>query len=339
LGRTSDDPLHRAVLFSPASMQKLKELTDVASWVDWAKSQVDEAVEHARSLSEQEFKRVPSDAGNLPKWELTFRLHTPTHSIRPKALKWWNDGVERVKFYPVNGRKHELLMKAVLPDGVTGDKLFLSGKALGDHILLALNIASVGYFYWYLPPHLETYVELAFDLERKAQLNLRRPQALFPDLGRRRVLDDGRLKDAVVVIGLLYGIENRHEAQAFEHYLMALKLIARTDVHLDISGQAYGEFYLCLSNAVEVYGPADARPLPERLREVLAAQVQGFDEAPQFVEWGEEFRVTAKGPKGITLEKVMMIKVLTDLYLIRALKRIARIRWKEAEAQGPASRG
>jgi hypothetical protein len=89
----------------------------------------------------------------VPKWELTLRLHTFTHSIRQRSLKWWNDGVERVKLFAVNGKKDELLIKAVVPDRVTAERLFDTGRAFADHILIALNVASVGYFYWFLPPH------------------------------------------------------------------------------------------------------------------------------------------------------------------------------------------
>lgn len=334
LGRTGDDPTQRAVVFSAASMQKLKELGgNVRDWVDWARAIVDEAEAQARSFAEQEFKRIPSEAGNKPKWELTLRLHTPTHSIRPKSLKWWNDGVERVKLHAVSGKKDELLIKAVLPDGVSAERLFDSGKAFADHILIALNVASVGYFYWFLPPHIETYAEAVIDLERRAQLRLLRPQRMFPDLGHRKVLDDNRLRDAVLVMAILIGIKNRVEAEAFEHYLMALKLIARTDVHLDISGQVFGEFYLCLDKAVEVYEPATSDARSATLKQVLEAQVSDFDEADRFVEFGEQFRATAKGPAGVGLENALKLKILTDVYLLRTLKKIAKDRLKEGDQE------
>ena len=72
-------------------------------------------------------------------------------------------------------------------------------------------------------------------------------------------------------MAILFAIKDRIEAEAFEHYLMALKLIARTDVHLDISGQVFGEFYLCLDKAVEVYEPPSEEPPAVRLRKVLGA--------------------------------------------------------------------
>ena len=270
--------------------------------------------------------------GNKPKWELTLRLHTPTHSIRPKALKWWNESVDRVKLHSVDTKKDQLLIKAVLPDGVTADRLFNAGKALGDHILIALNIASLGYFYWSLPPHLETYAEAVVDLDRKAALQLRRPTRMFPDLGHRKVLDDGRLQDAVTVMAILIGITDRAEADAYEHYLMALKLMARTDVHLDVSGQAFGEFYLCLDKAVKTYELPTDDPPSIRLQTILAGQIKGFDDAPKTVEWGEQYRATGKATSGVGLDNAMVLKILTDFYLLKTLKRLVRTRFGRRRA-------
>jgi hypothetical protein len=86
---------------------------------------------------------------------------------------------------------------------------------------------------------------------------------------------------------------------------MALKLIARTDVHLDISGQVFGEFYLCLSKAAEAHEPATSGDHSVNLSQVLEAQLSGFDEADRFVEIGAQFRATAKGPVGVSLEHAL----------------------------------
>jgi len=49
---------------------------------------------------------------------------------------------------------------------------------------------------------------------------------------------------------------------------------------------APSEFYLCLDKAVEVYEPATSDARSATLKQVLEAQVSGFDEADRFVEVG-----------------------------------------------------
>jgi hypothetical protein len=90
---TSDDPIRRGTMFGAASMSKLKEFGNVAAWVEWLKTQFDEADRTSRALTERELKRVPTAAGDNPKWELTLRFHTFSHSIRPKPLNRWSEGL------------------------------------------------------------------------------------------------------------------------------------------------------------------------------------------------------------------------------------------------------
>jgi hypothetical protein len=55
----------------------------------------------AKELMENEINRVAPTGllANKPKWRLKIRLHTLSHSIRPKELNAWNDQVIWVKLY------------------------------------------------------------------------------------------------------------------------------------------------------------------------------------------------------------------------------------------------
>ena len=57
---------------------------------------------------------MPSAPGNSkPKWAIKIRLYTPSHSIRPKVLNYWNERMNWVKLIPV-GNKKELLLELTL---------------------------------------------------------------------------------------------------------------------------------------------------------------------------------------------------------------------------------
>jgi hypothetical protein len=247
-------------------------------------------------------------------------------------------GVDRIKLYPVGGKKDSLLIKLTLPDRIRLEALWDAGYGAGNTLLIALNIGSLGYFYWYLPAQLERYADAVVDLENRAQVRMVRPSPILPDISRRQVLDDARLADVMLCFAVMLSLgkkDDKKYSSMFNDYLVGLRLIAHTDVHLDVAGQAFGEFYLAFITALQLFDPpADDEPITNKFMSALLLSTPDFDEGPRFAALGEEYRSTVKGPAGVTLDSVVKLKILLDVFLIKTFRRLEKDLLKRNPSRG-----
>src|SRR5207249_2430477 len=166
--RAVDDPQLKMLVFARSSLDKLTEFGgDSNRWMTWLRDQVDEMNATSQKLLQEELLRVdPGDAqGNEPKWQMKIRLMSWSHSIRPKPLAAWNRGVHHIKLFPTKTDRKELLVQFVLPKKILIQGLWAAGMQMSWTFTIALNIGSLGYFWWYTPTFVSKYYEELFDLE------------------------------------------------------------------------------------------------------------------------------------------------------------------------------
>ena len=74
----------REYLFGKEAQETLIKLGNVNEWIQWLKTSFEEEQERLQSLAEKELNRkIVTDLDNVkPKWEITFTIFTPSHSIR-----------------------------------------------------------------------------------------------------------------------------------------------------------------------------------------------------------------------------------------------------------------
>jgi len=168
------DPLLQRFVLSEQSRHKLAELTgNSRKWMTWLHDEVTTGDAKAKELMENEINRVAPTGvlANKPKWRLKIKLHTLSHSIRAKELKAWNDQVIWIKLYPTT-KKTELLVEFLLPAKIPVAELWQTGIQMCSMFAMSLNIATVGYFWWYLPEFVATFYEEMVDLDTKATLRV-----------------------------------------------------------------------------------------------------------------------------------------------------------------------
>jgi AbiV family abortive infection protein len=143
----------RKFVFSGYSMDQLAAFGNAREWVLWIKEEFDRVDAENRALAEQEIERglnLASKQGKN-KWKVRIRLFSGSHSIRPKALNEWNEKVTWLKLVPVPDKKDQLILEIILTEDVPIQGLWLFAWGVARHFLIALNIATMGYWFWRLP--------------------------------------------------------------------------------------------------------------------------------------------------------------------------------------------
>ena len=143
---TVNDEIGAKRIFSKPFIEKYQELSgDTRAWVIWARSEFDKIVAEEKANLRRELARVPSAPGaGKPKWMIKIRLYTPSHSIRPKVLSFWNKQVGWAKLIHV-GKKKELLLELSLANSFLSRTFMTSGFRRANSAL-SLSISGLWAF-------------------------------------------------------------------------------------------------------------------------------------------------------------------------------------------------
>jgi hypothetical protein len=102
------DPERRKLIFGQRAFDKLAELGNMRKWMGWLKEQFDAAeAEGSESLQRELARAVPDpEKRGEPKWQIVVRLHSPSQSIRTRALSTWNARATWIRLLPVGNDRH-----------------------------------------------------------------------------------------------------------------------------------------------------------------------------------------------------------------------------------------
>jgi AbiV family abortive infection protein len=165
-----DEPQLRNRILTESSFAKLRELRDVSKWTQWLKSEIEHDAAQMQALAEAEIRRLEEGRlgdGSQDKWRVQFRVETHAHSLRREPFKEWNANMRWIKLNPVQGQrnKSELIVDLILGSNVPVQGLFDFGLSLARHLIVALNLATSGFWWWVLPRHKTHYYDRIVDLE------------------------------------------------------------------------------------------------------------------------------------------------------------------------------
>ncbi len=322
----TDDPEKRRFIFRKESFDKL-EAVGSRKWLTGLKAEIDQQAAEVMAALQQEMARgfTAGSEGQVDKWQIKIRFHTQSHSIRPKPLKQWNDKITWLKLYPVSGKKDQLDAIVTFPKFIPMNAIYQAGYGYSCMLLMSLNIASDGLFWWHQPRNLSHYYESLIDLEnqltgkigRNPELKLGWPQA---------VLEDGMLDLVIGLMGIFpqpYEPQDRHEPMM--HYLAGIGLMAKTDVFLQFEPQAYGAF-LSATKAILIRYHDDLGPdFPQEVPAFIARTTHddGFKRKHTDLIAKYEAHKIAGGQ--ITLTEVAELKRLCSQLLIAVVGQRSRI--------------
>jgi AbiV family abortive infection protein len=259
--RSLEVPVLRTIILSETFVAKLDELEgDYNRWLSWVRQQMADIEATNRDLAEKELRRPqPSETeAQAPKWQLKIRLESSSHSIRPKPLAEWNKRVDKIKLYNTPN-KRELLVHFTLVKGIPPQALWQSGETLSRLFVIALNIGSIGFFWWYLPSFISKYYEKIVDLENNAEIVLERNPSLVANL-QVRALKTPDLNNVAVVLSFLVQADSEQLREPYKRYFTALSLLAKTDVFVEFGPNILAELYESFRAGLRVYGKWNGSP-------------------------------------------------------------------------------
>lgn len=319
------DPEARTQIMGGASMNKLSELGNVLEWIRWLRQEFETAEREAIELAERELAREePGRAEELePKWRIKLRLFSGSHSIRPQPLTWWNEISDWIKLHPVGSDHRQLLVELTVPKRISVHSLWDAGFSVSKQIVLALNIGSSGFVWWYLPEHISRFYEQLTDLEANERLVIERSPRLRVDWGNN-VLSQSVLTRVAMCIHSLPRGDEREKLTPFDNYLTGLGFLSKTDIFMQFEANAFERFYLALKKAMNVYGDWDESvPFPERFEAFASEFFTDEGDRETYIGAAETIEAGAMSELRVDLSQAAMMKVLTDAYLLRTFDRLA----------------
>jgi len=245
-------------LFSQSFVAKYEELKgDARTWIAWARQEFEKVAADEQAHMQRELARLPSAVGSAkPKWIIKIRLHTPSHSIRPKVLTYWNKQVGWVKLSPVKN-KNELLMEMTLGDSFSVTNLYDAGLSSSKLCIAALNVGSLGFFWYELPRQTSRYYESIRDIDApQMDVAVGRAPGLLGDW-KQGALSEKNLQHAIEFIAAFGSMPDEEAAPIFGHYLQGLVYLSKSDIHLSGEDLARDAFLQTLRNACRHFGDWD----------------------------------------------------------------------------------
>lgn len=326
--RASADPQLKGIVFSKGSLAKLAELNNPKDWVSWLRQQVDEMNQLSEQLMRKELQQgqpAPNEE-NQPKWRIKIRLHSWSHSIRPKALTWWNERMNGIKLFPTTD-KRELAVQFEIPKKISIQMLWPAGMHNAMIFVIALNVGAFGFFWWYVPEFVSKYYDEIVDLENNANVKLETAPRVAPTWGHQAVREAELANVATMFVHLVHASDKQQEM--YQRYFRAIGILAKNDIFVHLEPTVMMEFYELFRSALTAYNDWDGSA--DTLDPAIVAISQEFRMPPEHLEdlksmlrIGEQLvakRSDPTPPLPVTIEEVGKMKAHLDIYLFLRARR------------------
>ncbi|MET4016066.1 AbiV family abortive infection protein [Bradyrhizobium sp. S3.2.12] len=318
LGAT-DDAEKRKQIFSKASLTKLAELKDTRAWGRWLKDQFDKADADGRLAAERELERSRNapDEKTKDKWQLRVRIICASHSIRPKVLSGFNSKSNWIKLSAVSGKKDQLLVDFILGDNVPVQALWYFGWGIARSFVVALNIGTMGFWWWRMPEQISRYYETLRDIENGQELRLERQPSLKIDWGENRALTEDDLGRAAMVFAALSKTARSDKSKALDYYIGGLTFLSLNDVHWQCQVQSFGNFFQSLRAMMAEHNDWQPNaPFEPAVLKFLDSLFPEMDERERYAELCRAFDSDQLTGVVVTLKEVSFIKLFCDAYFL-----------------------
>jgi AbiV family abortive infection protein len=322
-----DDPRLKPMIFSKGSLDKQAELRDdFGAWMKWLRETFAEADRKSMELTNLEMKRIPAqgEEGWEDKFELKIHLKSASHSIRQNQFKDWNKIVDKVKLNGGSDR-NELVITMLIPKRVATQDLWNMGWQSTYVVVTALNVGTMGFFWWYTPEYVSRYFDKIHDIQHDSEVMVDRIPMLkiqWPN----QALKAPDLNNVSIILGFIAQADQK-QFEATHRYFRNLGLMAKNDIFFQFEPTIFIEFISALKDAMAAYGDWDGKP------ETAEASVIGFFEGvpatPEFTAMVRDFlqivdhmAANKMAPRAVTLDDVAKAKLVFDAYF-----RVKSQRW------------
>ena len=323
--KAGDDPEKRQFIMSSESMNKLVEIGNAVGWMRWMKDTFEEGEHKAMIAAQRELERPEPSADERldDKWQLRIRLVTASHSLRRREIAPWNTISRWIRLIPVDRKKNELIVEFTLPKCIPVAGVWSAGMELSTKFVIALNMGTLGFFWWYIPRDVSRYYEKLTDLETDHEVTIERRPKLAVDWPHKR-LNQQMLNNVALAFGMIPNRGQREECEPFNLYAVALALMAKSDIHLQLEMQSFLHFYDALKTGTRIYGDWDGEsPFGDTMHELLDPVLGNAEEVERYHALGARPSEMPLKPGDITLREVAGMKLLADAYFVMKFQRMA----------------
>jgi AbiV family abortive infection protein len=307
-------------IFCKGSMERLAELASGKEWVSWLKRELAAAEDRKQHYIEAEANRqLTGDGGRLkPKWRVRIRLFTESHIVKAKQLACWPAAMDGINVIAVGKESNQLFVDFMLNESCPLSEVWQLGLVAGNHFLLAINIATYGFFWWHPVRCQGRYYEKIDDIENGVQPDPIPNRRFSIDWGKLD-LDAGYLGRVNFALAMLPSPFEQEKHTPFSAYLTALWYIAKCDEQYSFVEQACNAFLLALKEGIKLYeGVTDCPCVRSRIGELIDGYM-GNEEDKRLLR--SVYRVENKG--GIlTVADLRHVKLVCDIYFCRTFERL-----------------
>jgi AbiV family abortive infection protein len=324
---TSEDPERRKFIFSGRSLDKLSELGNARSWVLWLKQEYERVDTEAHSLMEAEINRgrrlAEGEKGEQStKWKIRIRLYSNSHSIRQKALNHWNERVSWIKLIGIPEKKDQLILEIQLGDQIAIQQLWLLAWGIARSFVTALNIATMGFWFWRIPTQVSKYYESIEDVVNKQQLTIERQPSLKPDWGANRVLTTQELDNVISTFVCMPGPGEVERHAPYGFYFGGLVFLSINDVHWQCETNILGNFLSSLRAQMQALGAISTEnSFSQEMGAYLAEAFPELDEdRDRVLALCRAFEQEALVREQVTLKDATFSKLFCDAYFLHRVR-------------------
>lgn len=326
----TDDPEKRKEVFNAVTLAKLRELKNGRDWITWLREEHRNNETAMRKYAEKELRRAKPEGEDqyTPKYKMRIRIQTTSHSVRGGAFTKWNAGVHNVKIYKSDRKdakalaKGELLLDFIFPKGLHASYLWEHGLFMSKTVVIALNVGTLGVFWWNVQKDVARFYEEIQDLEADPNGNIALAvephRRLHVDFGPARlVLNEQAMENVYLTMAFL--MRKAQKLEAFlKGYAFGMALFSKTDIHLPMEVNAFEEFYKALKAGMLALGDWDEQDdFLEAVKRQFSniGDMKGLDET---LALGTALEVDTGRQKvhPITLTNVVAMKVYCDYYIL-----------------------
>ena len=313
------------IVFGKSSQEKLIDLNDVNEWIKWLKSNYENERKELSELAENEIKKTGVENNNtlVPKWEFSFTIITPSHSIRNKDINAINKFEKPFKFF-LGKNRHTLIIKYKLPSIVTVHNLWQQGWLTSKFFVAALNVASQGLFYWHANKDIDQYYDSLLDIESGKKLRVfLQPQLAVNWEEKRMYLSEQQFYLTFMVYEFFLSIEEAESMSLIMEYMTALAMFSRTDIHLRMEKNSFLLFFDVFRKLIVKYEILEEK---EDVFETGLTQIIGMlnnrNEYDKNIKLAKAVLSNAKALETITLRETCAMKNYCDIYLLTTAYRV-----------------
>jgi hypothetical protein len=204
---------------------------------------------------------------------------------------------------------------------------------------VALNIATLGYFWWYLPEFVSTFYEEVIDLDTKMRLGVdyKSPGMMK---WKRTALKAPQLQTAGMILSHLMMWATKEQSLAYSRYMHGIMLLSKNDVFGDFSAQAFVDFACAFRMALASYGDWDG--VLEKFEQAAVAVLDKLWNQPEILtefkalmDSADDLEKEQTPSRPINLDETIKLKAFCDAYLVsRAQREVQKaVRQRQASAE------